>query len=363
MHKNKFTKSKYFFLYTLSLFIVLISITMTIMIFVYFQRTTREIIDTSEYDQYYVIIPEDRKLGFWESVYEGAYEQGLKNNIYVEMLGENLSEDYTNEELMEIAIASRVDGIIVAANDSNEMTNLINQAADAGIPVVTVYNDNTKSERCCFVGVGSYNLGREYGRQVLKIDKVRKKLRINSGPNTATVSEEASLNVVVLVNAYTEDSGQNIVCSGIQETIDKEKVSGSEINMTLVSVDDKNTFSVEESIRDIFMEEDLPDVIVCLNELNTTCVYQALVDYNKVGVVDVLGYYDSPTIINAISREVMYATLTVDTLQMGRYCVNALEEYHELGNTSQYLTADITLIDKNNVEQFMSGGDIVEEEN
>ena len=29
--------------------------------------------------------------------------------------------------------------------------------------LVTLYGDNTHSARCSFVGVGSYNLGREYG--------------------------------------------------------------------------------------------------------------------------------------------------------------------------------------------------------
>ena len=39
---------------------------------------------------------------------------------------------------------------------------------------------------------------------------------------------------------------------------------------------------------------------------------------------------------------------------MGSFCIDALEEYNESGNTSQYFTADITLIDKNNVSQFIT---------
>ena len=132
-----------------------------------------------------------------------------------------------------------------------------------------------------------------------------------------------------------------------------EKASDMQIEMTLVSVDNKNTFSVEESIRDIFMKEELPDIIICLNELTTTCVYQAVVDYNKVGTVNILGYYDSDTIIKGIDRNVIYATVSIDTMQMGKYCVEALSEYHELGYTSQYFTADIDLIRKGNVSRYL----------
>ena len=111
---------------------------------------------------------------------------------------------------------------------------------------------------------------------------------------------------------------------------------------------------MEESIRDLFINGDVPGIIVCLDELTTTCVYQAVIDYNVVGEVSILGYYNSDTIINAIDRGAVYATIAIDTAQLGRYCVEALEEYNDMGATSQYFTADITLIDKNNVSQFIT---------
>lgn len=169
------------------------------------------------------------------------------------------------------------------------------------------------------------------------------------------------MRVAVLVNAYAQGLDQNILCSGIQETIEQERGENLEIELELISVDDTNAFSVEESIRDIFMEREIPDIIICLNELHTTCVYQAVVDYNKVGQVNILGYYDSDTIINAIDRNVIYATVAIDTKQMGQFCIKALQEYHELGYTSQYFTADIRLIQKEDVEEYLGKGDSVDE--
>lgn len=85
------------------------------------------------------------------------------------------------------------------------------------------------------------------------------------------------------------------------------------------------------------------------------------IDYNKVGEVNILGYYDSDTIINAIDRNVIYATAAIDTEQMGRFCINALQEYHALGYTSQYFTADIRLIQKADVEGYLEKGDQADE--
>lgn len=323
-----------------------------------------EAVEDIVYDRYYVMITEDRKSSFWQSVYQGAYSHGLENNVYVDWMGGNLSQEYGREDLMRIAIASNVDGIIVTADDGEEITSLIDEAAAAGIPVVTLYSDSTMSSRCSFVGVGSYNLGREYGKMGLYLlaniigsqdhmfeyrDSENGVQQVG-GPHTYM---EDAVKVAVLVNAYASDVDQNILFSGIQETMESEKSTDIELEFIPISIDDTNAFSVEESIRDIFMEENVPDIIVCMDELSTTCVYQAVVDYNMVGKVNILGYYVSDTIINAIDRSVIYATIVIDTKQMGSYCVDALQEYHDLGYTSQYFAADVTVIGHNNVAQYL----------
>lgn len=319
---------------------VIIVISICTVIFRSYVREFHKVTDKEKYDQYYVMITEDRKSDFWQSVYRGAYERGQEENIYVDLLGEHLSQEYSREDLMRIAMTSGVDGIFVESDESDEMLQMIDEAVDRGIPVVTLYGDNTHSERCSFVGVGSYNLGREYGRQVLKL--------------AAAQEIPDVLDVAVLVNVHALNSTQNIVCSGIQDTLEQEKQQGPEIELSLITVDDTNTFSVEESIRDIFMEKKLPDIIICLNELNTTCVYQAVVDYNCVGEVSILGYYDTDTILKAIERNVINATISIDTEQMGAFCVDALREYYRYGYTSQYFTADVTIIDQNNVGEYLT---------
>ena len=309
---------------------------------------------------------DDYKSSFWTSVYQGAYMRGLENNVYVDWLGGNLSREYSKEDLMRIAIASGADGIIVTADEGEEIAALIDEASARGIPVVTLYGDNTHSSRCSFVGVGSYNLGREYGRMGLYLladiigNKDNARRRVNGGRENSEVQIPdptepigGKVTVAVLVNAYASDVDQNILYSGIQETMENEKSTGIELEFVPISIDDTNDFSVEESIRDIFMEENVPDIIICLDELSTTCVYQAVVDYNMVGDVNILGYFLSDTIANAIDRNVIYATAVIDTEQMGGYCIEALQEYHDLGYTSQYFTADVTVISKNNVAEYL----------
>ena len=319
------------------------------LLFRFYMKNFRTKQESSEYGRYYVMITDNYKSDFWQSVYKGALDAAKEQGIYVELLGQNISGEYSCEELMRIAIASRVDGIIVYANETDEMTELIDEATQKDIPVVTLYNDNTKSTRMSFVGVGSYNIGREYGKQINNIVKEKRRDSIESD----NIGQRSPLRIAVLVNADAGDSGQNIIISAIQDSLRQVNITDAEYAISTVAVDNTNAFAVEESIRDIFLMENIPDVILCLNELDTVCAYQAVVDFNKVGEVYILGYYDSDSIVSAVDRGVLYATISIDTKQLGEYSVKALDDYYEYGNTSQYYSADITLISQDNIAEFL----------
>ncbi|MCR4992459.1 MAG: substrate-binding domain-containing protein [Lachnospiraceae bacterium] len=319
-----------------------------IVLFISFNRSLSRKESGDTYDKYYVMITDDPSSSFWQSVYVSSLKEAKKQNAYVEMLADNLPRDYSQTEQMEIAISSGVDGIIVTAGEAEGMTELIKKAYEAEIPVITLLNDNTQSDRISFVGIGNYNLGREYGKLIIEM------------ANTKSFQGD-TINVTVLLDAGSEDSGQNVLTFAIQDEVtvylDSHK-DQKPIEINLAAVDASNTFSVEESVRNLFLggKEDIPDIIICLNENDTNSVYQMVVDYNEVGEVNILGYYNSDAILKGIERDVIYATLSVDTDQMGKYCIDALSEYYEIGYTSQYFTADSYVINKSNIGEYMKGG-------
>ena len=329
--------------------ITLVIVALTIVLVINFIRYTRRFgisNDDTPYDRYYVMITDNSKSSFWQSVYRSALETAEANNDCLEMISDNLSRDYSVHELMEIAGISGVDGIIVNADYSEEMTGLIDMATANGIQVVTIYNDNSSSERLSYVGVSNYNLGKQYGELILKLAQEK---------NFTTDTIE----VVIFADTKPGDTGQNLMFTAVQETVDAEPDEMREthppFDITIYGVDTTNEFSVEESIKTFLLKdrESLPEVVVCLNEMDTIAAYQTVVDYNEVGLVNILGYYDSEVILNGIDRNVIYATISTDTEQMGRYSVNALNEYFQYGYTSQYFTSDISVITRENVAQYM----------
>ena len=200
-------------------------------------------------------------------------------------------------------------------------------------------SDCSGSQRKSFVGIDSYDVGREYGRQIIR--------EANSNTKEA----------LILMNAAAEDTGQNIIFNGIQETLANE---GNHLNLTLTAraVMADSQFGGAEEIRSIFQEyylhpETMPEIIVCLNEQNTVSVCQAVVDFNLVGQVDILGYFATETILNAIDRNVIAASIAVDTQQLGIRSVEALDEYLETGYVSDFVAMDVNTVTKDNVKGYL----------
>lgn len=61
-----------------------------------------------------------------------------------------------------------------------------------------------------------------------------------------------------------------------------------------------------------------------------------MVDYNIVGQVYILGFYTSDTILQAVDKNIISATIAVDYRDMGSRCVDALNEYLDTGYVNDF---------------------------
>lgn len=75
----------------------------------------------------------------------------------------------------------------------------------------------------------------------------------------------------------------------------------------------------------------MPDILVCMDADTTECARQAVLDFNLAGKVTIIGYYTSPDILTAVEKGVLALTCDVDTEQMGKYSIEALNRISERG--------------------------------
>lgn len=295
------------------------------------------------YDRHYAFITDDTERELWDEVYVAAQKEAEKENIYVERVGDNLYTDYSTRDLLRVAVNASVDGIIFCGQDDRETVKLIDQAAEKGIAVVCLRRDVDDSARECFVGVNSYDLGLEYGKQIQEVAK----------------SEQLfSPHIYILVDDIATESMQNLVTLAIRDSFSEseggEKQGEGLPEIELIKIDAEDAFSAEEAIRDIFIDkQNLPDIIVCLNSIYTQSTYQAAVDYNRVGDVKILGYYSTEEILDAIEKQIIYSTVEVDTEEMGIQSIRALVEYEETGYTSSYIPVRTWVIDEQEAKKIL----------
>lgn len=288
--------------------------------------------DYNEYEYHYALISESEDTTFFDAIYQGAQNKGKEQNVYVERTGSNLSVNYSLEDLMRIAIAAEVDGIILEPDGTPEVTALINEADNAGIPVVTVLQDDSESARKSFIGINSYSQGQAYAKEVLGIIK------------------EGKQHVTILMNKDTTDKSQNDIYTSILEA-----TANQNVEVDTIGVDSDSVFSSEEEIRRLIVDkENSPDLIVCLTAADTLCAYRAVVDYNQVGAIDIVGYYTSDIILAAIEKNIIHSTMTIDANQMGAYCVEALTEYRDTDNVNNYYPVDINVINYSNIRDYIT---------
>lgn len=79
------------------------------------------------------------------------------------------ADQLKQKEILESYVTQRVDGIAISALNGDFLTDTINRAIDAGIPVTTWDSDAPASKRIAFYGVDDLASGRIMGEQAIKL--------------------------------------------------------------------------------------------------------------------------------------------------------------------------------------------------
>lgn len=286
------------------------------------------------YQHHCAFITDNYDDPFWNAVYESARDEGTHCGIFVENFGKDLYLTYTTDELLQMAISANVDAIIVDATGEESTRKLINEAAEKGIAISTIYKDDMDSQRYSFTGVNNFRMGYEYGELALQYS-----------------SSDADA-IVVLLDQAEPSAEQRLIISGIGRAIQEKD---RDISLDTLILDNQSSFDVEEQVRE-FMKNShgTTDTIICTDLVQTQSVSQTAVDLNYVGDFTIIGSYENVAVLEALKNGVISANIVVDTDQMGRSAVNNLQEYLTFGHSTDYTSVNTTTIGKQNAIQRLA---------
>lgn len=288
----------------------------------------------SKYDSYVVLISSDDKNDFWQNVYHSASEYGRDHGVYVDMISDNVDVNFSKQELLEMAIESGCDGIMLEGDNNPETIELLNKARSAHIPVITLEEDIASDSRVSYVGVNNYTIANLYAAAIKK-NLVKQK------------------HVMVIANNSYDDASLNTFVNNVQEAMSTEELPNGPLEFEIRKIENDGAFATEEYIQNLFQKNEIRPVVICLDEISTESFYQAMIDYNKVGQILLFGNYESQSIYTGIKQEVIKGTVTMNAASMGEAATKAFIEYHQTGHVSDYINVEPEIIDYSNIDSYV----------
>ena len=118
----------------------------------------------------FAVIPKALDLPVFNYARTGA-ERAAKaiGNVEVIWRAPETADQLKQKEILESFITQRVDGIAISCTNGDFLTETINQAMDAGIPVITWDADAPKSKRIAYYGVDDFAAGKILGEEAAKL--------------------------------------------------------------------------------------------------------------------------------------------------------------------------------------------------
>ena len=111
------------------------------------------------------------------------------------------ADQLKQKEILESYITQRVDGIAISALNGDFLTETINRAIDAGIPVVTWDSDAPASKRIAFYGVDDLASGRIMGEEAIKLVNGKGQVAIITSLGAANLQNRLNGVKAALANA------------------------------------------------------------------------------------------------------------------------------------------------------------------
>lgn len=232
---------------------------------------------------------------------------------------------------IELAIASKVDGIVTMAISPEAMAPVLQKAADAGIPVVMIIADSKDSPRLAYLGLNNENFGKLSVENALKGLNGRKPV------------------VAAMVPTYENVSGIEIIAAekaALEANGDYEWVTTVESNSDMVTAVKK--------WEDVFTTYPEVNTIFCVG---SECAPAAATVMKEKGLsgndIIVMGISDMEETLDGIRDGYIYASMSENIPRIGYQSAEWICNYIRNGVKPELINDTGTFaITKENVDNY-----------
>lgn len=242
--------------------------------------------------------------------------------------------------VLEQAIARRPNGLVVVGFEPS-LNAVVDKAAAAGIPVVTVDADLPGSRRVAFVGTGNYRAGAEGGKKLAALLDGKGKVALMTKPGQSNLEERIR---------------------GYKDALAKFP------QMEVVQVADTQSDPTVAAQAAAALLQKFPDLagIACVEAAGGSGAATAVKEAGKVGKVKIVSMDRGNDVLEYIKDGVISATVAQQTALMPFYAVQILYNLNNykipistdnakagVSGAPEVVDTGVVIIDKANYEYFM----------
>jgi ribose transport system substrate-binding protein len=262
-------------------------------------------VDVEDIPYRIVVISQEMDSPFWNQVERGALAAGEELQVGVEFWGTYRSnmEDFMKH--IEIAIASKVDGIIVQGLNTEEFNTITKlKAAQYGIPVITIANDVSMNESLRKTYVGSNHL---LGGQMIAAQLVH--------------DMQGSGKVVVMVSDREEES-QRLRLEGIIETFENNPY----IEYKIVTSGDSSE-QITSATKQLLNEQPDTDAFIGVTIDSASVIVQEVEKRSRLANFYIYSFDDNLETLDYMRKGYIRATIKQSPTEIGTKSVGLMVKW------------------------------------
>jgi ribose transport system substrate-binding protein len=262
-------------------------------------------VDVQDIPYRIVVISQEMDSPFWNQVERGALTAGEQLQVGVEFWGTYRSnmEDFMKH--IEIAIASKVDGIIVQGLNTEEFSTITKlKAAQYGIPVITIANDVSMNESLRKTYVGSNHL---LGGQMIAAQLVH---------------DMQGAGKVVVMASDREEESQRLRLEGIIETFENTP----NIEYKIVTSGDSSE-QITSATKQLLNEQPDTDAFVGVTLDSASVIVQEVEKRSRLANFFIYSFDDNLETLDYMRKGYIRATIKQSPIDIGTKSVELMVKW------------------------------------
>jgi simple sugar transport system substrate-binding protein len=221
---------------------------------------------------------------FWSVVKNGVDQAAKDMGVNVQYQAPDKFDMVAMSQLIDAAVATKPDGLVVSVPDANALTPSITKAIQAGIPVITINSGSDVSKKLgalTHIGQTEYEAG------------------LGGGEKMAAAGVKSAL----CVNQEVGNAGLDARCKGFTDAMTK---AGAKVEV--LAVDLANPTDSQQRIQAALQSKPDVDGVLTLGPTGATPALAALKAANAMGKVKLATFDLSPDVLQAINNgDVLFA--------------------------------------------------------